>query len=75
MRVAVSADNSNGLDSVLSPHFGRCPCYVLVDLDSHEVKHVDAVANPHYHQHVPGTVPDFIYKQKQRSYPDTSFFS
>ena len=60
MRVAVSADNSNGLDSVVSPHFGRCPCYVLVDLDDREVKHVDAVANPHYHQHVPGAVPDFI---------------
>jgi predicted Fe-Mo cluster-binding NifX family protein len=60
MRVAVSADNSNGLDSVVSPHFGRCPCYVLVDLDGREVRRVDAVENPYYHQHVPGAVPDFI---------------
>jgi predicted Fe-Mo cluster-binding NifX family protein len=32
----------------------------LVDMDDREVKHVDAVANPYYHQHVPGAVPDFI---------------
>ena len=27
MRIAVSADDNNGLDSVVSPHFGRCPYY------------------------------------------------
>ena len=32
MRIALSADNDNGLDSVISPHFGRCPYYVFVDL-------------------------------------------
>jgi predicted Fe-Mo cluster-binding NifX family protein len=60
MRVAVSADNGNGLDSVVSPHFGRCPYYILVDLDGREVRQVDAVENPYYHQHVPGAVPGFI---------------
>jgi predicted Fe-Mo cluster-binding NifX family protein len=60
MRVAVSADNNNGLDSVVSPHFGRCAYYVLVDLDGREVSQISAVENPAYGQHQPGQVPGFI---------------
>ena len=63
MRVAVSVDDSNGLDSVVSPHFGRCPHYVLVDLEGQEVKKVSVVANANYGQHAPGTVPKFIQSQ------------
>jgi predicted Fe-Mo cluster-binding NifX family protein len=60
MRIAVSADNKNGLDSVVSPHFGRCPNFVLVDLDDHDVKEVREVDNPFFGQHQPGQVPAFI---------------
>jgi len=63
MRIAISADNQNGLDSVVSPHFGRCPFYILVDVEDHEVKAVNAVDNPHYGQHAPGVVPSFIHSQ------------
>ena len=63
MRIAVSADNDNGLDSVVSPHFGRCPYYVLVDLEGQEVQQVNAVANPYYGHHQPGQVPGFIQSQ------------
>jgi predicted Fe-Mo cluster-binding NifX family protein len=60
MRIAISADNSNGLDSVVSPHFGRCPYFVLVDMDEQAVKTVNAVENPYYSSHQPGQVPAFI---------------
>ena len=60
MRIAVSADNKNGLDSVVSPHFGRCPHFVLVDLDDHDVKDVREVDNPYYGHHQPGQVPALI---------------
>ena len=63
MRVAISADDSNGLDSVVSPHFGRCPYYVLVDLNGREVSRVSAVENPYYGHHQPGQVPGFIQSQ------------
>ena len=63
MRIAISADDWNGLDSVVSPHFGRCPHYVLVDVDGHEVKAVNAIDNPYYGQHSPGVVPGFIHSQ------------
>lgn len=61
MRIAVSADNKNGLDSVVSPHFGRCPYFVLVDLDDHNVRAVQEVKNPYYGHHQPGQVPAFIH--------------
>ncbi len=63
MRIAVSADDPRGLDSVVSPHFGRCPYYVLVDVEEREVKATRVVANPFYGQHQPGQVPGFIRDQ------------
>lgn len=63
MRIAVSADSDKGLDSVVSPHFGRCPYYVFVDLEGQNVKQVNAGANPYYGQHAPGVVPEFIHNQ------------
>jgi predicted Fe-Mo cluster-binding NifX family protein len=60
MRVVVSADSKNGLDSVVSPHFGRCPHFVLVDLDDHDVREVHEVDNPYFGRHQPGQVPAFI---------------
>jgi len=60
MRIALSADNNDGLDSVISPHFGRCPFYVFVDVDGQEVTSVTAEPNPFYAQHQPGAVPGFI---------------
>ena len=62
-RIAVSADNRNGLDSIISPHFGRCPRYVLVDMDRHEVTAIAEIENPYYEGHEPGQVPRFIQSQ------------
>ena len=64
MRIAISADDSNGLDSVVSPHFGRCPHFVLVDLEEREAKAVQAISNPYYGHHQPGQVPGFIHDYK-----------
>jgi predicted Fe-Mo cluster-binding NifX family protein len=60
MRVAISADDGSGLDSVVSPHFGRCPYFIVVDLEAYEVQQVAAVANPYCSHHQPGQVPRFI---------------
>ena len=42
MRIAISADNDNGLDSLVSPHFGRCPYFVLVDVEDREIETVES---------------------------------
>jgi predicted Fe-Mo cluster-binding NifX family protein len=60
MRIAVSTDNKNGLESVVSPHFGRCPHFVLVDLEGDNVGEVREVDNPYYGNHQPGQVPALI---------------
>lgn len=64
MRIAVSAEDQRGLESVVSPHFGRCPYFVLADLEGREVKAVQAIANPYYSRHQPGQVPGFINEQQ-----------
>jgi len=63
-RIAVSAGEDNGLDSTVSPHFGRCPYFVLVDMEEREVQAVRAVSNPYYNQHEPGQVPGFVHSQQ-----------
>ncbi|MDX9831061.1 MAG: NifB/NifX family molybdenum-iron cluster-binding protein [Anaerolineae bacterium] len=60
MRIAVSADNNEGLNSTVSPHFGRCPHFVLVDVEDQEIRDVQSVDNPYYGNHQPGQVPGFI---------------
>ncbi|MDD3828498.1 MAG: NifB/NifX family molybdenum-iron cluster-binding protein [Anaerolineae bacterium] len=60
MRIAVSADNNEGLNSIVSPHFGRCPHFVLVDVEDQEIRDVQSVDNPYYGNHQPGQVPGFI---------------
>ena len=63
MRIAISVDTSNGLDSAVAQHFGRCPYFALVDVDGKEVKAVQMIDNPFYAQHQPGQVPGFIREQ------------
>ena len=64
MRIAVSADSAEGLNSGVSPHFGRCPFFVLVDIDENgTIRNVTSVANPCYGNHAPGQVPAFINSQ------------
>ncbi|MGC9399672.1 MAG: NifB/NifX family molybdenum-iron cluster-binding protein [Anaerolineae bacterium] len=62
MRIAVSADNAQGLESIAAHHFGRCPYYVFVDLDGHEIKNVETLRNPYYEDHRPGAVPQLIHE-------------
>jgi len=62
-RIAISADENNGLASAVGSHFGRCPYFVLVDVEGQAVQAVQTVANPYYNQHEVGQVPGFIHSQ------------
>ncbi len=63
MRIAISADDPRGLESVVSHHFGRCPYYIFVDLEGKSVQRVWALPNPGAEHHAPGEVPAFIHAQ------------
>ncbi len=64
MRIAISAETKNGLESLVAQHFGRCPYFAIIDLTGTEIQSVDLVENPYFHSHQVGEVPDFIHKQK-----------
>jgi predicted Fe-Mo cluster-binding NifX family protein len=62
MKIALATDDNMGLDAILSHHFGRCPYYVVVDVEGKEVKDVNSVKNPFYESHgQTGEVPTFIH--------------
>jgi predicted Fe-Mo cluster-binding NifX family protein len=63
MRIAISADSNEGLDSVVAQHFGRCPFFVIVDVTGGQVRQSEVIENPFYGQHQPGQVPGFIKSQ------------
>jgi predicted Fe-Mo cluster-binding NifX family protein len=63
MKIAVTAENNNGLDSVVAQHFGHAPFFILVDVENGEVTTTQGVANPFVNGHAPGQVPGFIKEQ------------
>jgi predicted Fe-Mo cluster-binding NifX family protein len=63
MRIAVSADTNNELESQVAHHFGRCPFFAIVEVEGTEFKSVEVINNPFYARHQPGQVPGFIQSQ------------
>jgi predicted Fe-Mo cluster-binding NifX family protein len=63
MRVAIAAEDNKGLDGMVSHHFGRCPYFLIVNVEEGEILGEDIVENPYYAGHEPGMVPEFIRNQ------------
>lgn len=63
MKIAVTAETNNGLDSMVAQHFGHAPFFILVDMEDNEVCAVQTVANPFATGHQPGQIPRFIKEQ------------
>ena len=64
MRIAISAATAEGLESPISPHFGRCPYYIIVDLDdSRKIKQVGVLENLQATGHAPGELPSYIKQE------------
>ena len=62
-KLALACEDNQGLDGQISQHFGRCPSYLIVDVEGNEVKKSEVVANPYFTKHIPGKVPQFIKEQ------------
>jgi predicted Fe-Mo cluster-binding NifX family protein len=63
-RIALACDDGFGLEASLSPHFGRCPFYVLVDVTEDQIAGFQVVKNPYFPNHQQGVIPQFIHSQK-----------
>jgi predicted Fe-Mo cluster-binding NifX family protein len=63
MKIAISIETDQGLDSTIAHHFGRCPYFALADLDGEEISSLDIIKNPFFESHQPGQVPEFIRGQ------------
>lgn len=63
MRIVVSAEENRGLESQVSHHFGRCPYFVMAEVDGEEITLVETIENPFFEQHSPGQVPRFVSEQ------------
>ena len=64
MKIAITAENNNGLDSLVAQHFGHAPFFMLVEVENGKVTAVQGVANPFAEAHQPGQIPGFIHEQK-----------
>ena len=63
-KIALATEDSSGLEGTLSAHFGRCPFYTLVNVEGDRIVDFDVVANPHFPNHQPGVIPQFIHSQR-----------
>jgi predicted Fe-Mo cluster-binding NifX family protein len=63
-RIAFACEDNKGLESEVSAHFGRCPCYTIVGVEGKEVVSSEVLENPYFNDHQPGAVPNFIRSQK-----------
>lgn len=64
MKIAVTAEENNGLDSKVAQHFGHAPYFILVEMEKGEVSAAQGVANPFAERHQPGEIPNFVKDQK-----------
>ena len=62
-RIALATEDNQGLTGQISQHFGRCPYYLIVQVEGLEIEKSESVNNPYYNSHALGMVPQFINEQ------------
>jgi len=55
MLIAIATDEGN-----VSPHFGRCQTYTMVDIENGHIVKKEQMANP---GHAPGAIPEFLNRK------------
>jgi predicted Fe-Mo cluster-binding NifX family protein len=62
-RIAIACEDNQGLNGQISQHFGRCPFYLIVDVEDDEIRKAESIVNPYHNNHIPGKIPQFIKEQ------------
>jgi predicted Fe-Mo cluster-binding NifX family protein len=63
MKIAITAETDQGLDSQVAQHFGHAPYFVLAEVENGTVTATHNLANPFAEAHEPGQIPAFIKEQ------------
>ncbi len=58
IRVAIATDGD-----FVSPHFGRCQSYTLVDIEDGKIIKKEVIDNPGQEGHQPGEIPQFLHQK------------
>jgi len=66
LQIGIAVESNKGLEAEVSGHFGRCPYYVILEVEGEKIKQpVKVVANPYAESHgQPGQVPSFLKEQE-----------
>ncbi len=62
MIIAFATQTKEGLNSLISAHFGRAPYYIFVEIEGENVKRVIEKNSPFSEGHNPGEVPAFVHE-------------
>lgn len=54
MKIAISTDGQ-----YVSPHFGRCPVFTILEVEDNDLKNKETIDNPGHH---PGYLPQYLSK-------------
>ncbi|PMP75037.1 MAG: dinitrogenase iron-molybdenum cofactor biosynthesis protein [Aciduliprofundum sp.] len=46
MRICIATSGSGGIRDYVSPQFGRCPTFTVVDVEGGSIKNVNVIQNP-----------------------------
>ncbi len=63
MRIAIPSIDDRGLESEVSPHFGRSPYYTFVDIENEKIENVEVLPVP-FEEHGPGDLPNFVKEHR-----------
>jgi len=56
MKIAISTDGN-----FVSPHFGRCPSFTIVEIEGDKLVKKEVIDNPGHH---PGFLPEFLQERE-----------
>ncbi len=58
--IAIASEDDKGLDGEVSQHFGRCPYYLIAEVEEEKILKTKLQKNPHFDSHQPGQMPEYI---------------
>lgn len=59
MKIAVPVMSADGLNSIISEHFGHAPYFAFVEIDEKKIVNIEFEVNP-FEDHAPGQIPSYI---------------